>query len=676
MKVNFNRIIIPSSRDDVLNILTKFIQCKICMNILNDPYDCLCCNQTFCKSCIINYIKTNNKCPFSEFFDFSKQKEHNQNKKTNINDLLNKIKPSSSNFTKIIQSLKFYCQNNDKGCNVELNIEEILEHQRMCKYKTKKIKVELKNRNMNNSAILKNNIKDKEKEKEIIIEKIHSFDSNNDLLQDNFSSRLKHQDSVVSFSGIKNLSENKDINQFNENENGTNNYLSNSKIEKSIEEINQKLAYINNFIINHYDYKSIEEDKFKSNKNIQKIKSDFLRNEQNDSQENKKSKRNSMTITNNYYEGAYINTLNNIPNNNLNNDCFNTINNIRDNKMLSFKTKISKVNIKEENKDKNLNIIYKSFKGKKNNIYHLLNEKEKNKKFNQIIKNKKNIKNKIEKYTELNIDKKNKEKLGSRSKDNILHKKLLTNNDLITNDTPKLGAKIQRHIIDIKPFELGLNLKLDNNNINNKGSSSSICCRTEGCSSNNLNEDIFNGIKHLNNKIIEIERLLQSNNSFKNQAYSIQNYDLFEDIQNDDSITKGSLSIKSSIKEIQNVKKNKPTTPHKESRSDHKNSNIDSNNKNESVKESNKDNNNNDIKQYSDEKIMKNFEELIIKIENNIKNILNEKFDSFKKYIEEQCMEDIKKTVLDTNFDIMTLCTDKLDEYEKVLNEKLNSLKF
>jgi len=109
MKVNFNRIIIPSSRDDMLNILTKFIQCKICMNILNDPYDCLCCNQTFCKSCIVNYIKTNNKCPFSEFFDFSKQKEHNQNKKTNINDLLNKIKPSSSNFTKIIQSLKFYC---------------------------------------------------------------------------------------------------------------------------------------------------------------------------------------------------------------------------------------------------------------------------------------------------------------------------------------------------------------------------------------------------------------------------------------------------------------------------------------------------------------------------------------------------------------------------------------
>ena len=72
-----------------------------------------------------------------------------------------------------------------------------------------------------------------------------------------------------------------------------------------------------------------------------------------------------MTITNNYYEGAYINTLNNIPNNNLNDDFFNKINNIRNNKMLSFKTKINKVNIKEKNKDNNLNIIYKYIKEKK-----------------------------------------------------------------------------------------------------------------------------------------------------------------------------------------------------------------------------------------------------------------------------------------------------------------------
>ena len=69
MKVNFNRIIIHEGKDWIKNLLTNFLQCKICMNIINDPYDCLYCNQTFCKKCIINYINSNKKCPFDEFFE-------------------------------------------------------------------------------------------------------------------------------------------------------------------------------------------------------------------------------------------------------------------------------------------------------------------------------------------------------------------------------------------------------------------------------------------------------------------------------------------------------------------------------------------------------------------------------------------------------------------------------
>ena len=156
MKVNFNRIIIPSSNDNILNLLTKFIQCKICLNLLNDPYDCLCCNQTFCKSCIINYIKANNKCPFSEFFSNQQDKKDNTN--NNINELLKKIKPSSSNFTKVIQNLKFYCQNKEKGCNAELNIEEIFEHEKICKFNNNR-----NNDNINNSS--KKQIKKNENEK-------------------------------------------------------------------------------------------------------------------------------------------------------------------------------------------------------------------------------------------------------------------------------------------------------------------------------------------------------------------------------------------------------------------------------------------------------------------------------------------------------------------------------
>ena len=674
MKVNFNRIIIPTSRENLLNLFTKFIQCKICMNLLNDPHDCLCCNQTFCKSCIINYIKTNNKCPFSEFFDINNKQPKEI---SNISDLLNKIKPSSSNFAKITQSLKFFCQNNDKGCNAELNIEEISEHEKICKYKMKKIKVELNNQNKNilNSTIRRKEINlDLNNNNNIYSlydDKFQSFDSNKDLFQLNKNNEIKHQDSVVSFSGIKNLSENKDINQFYLNENSINNIFTNSKIEKSIEEINQKLSYINNFIINNCDYKSISTNsKSKSNKNNDN--SDLNKTENNETEESKVVKRNSMTITNNFYDGSYINTVNNFTNENIEkNNCFNTINNNINNNIdkiedinshtITVKTKQKQNKNKEENinkeKDKKSNKICKSLKSRKNTVQFLINSKHK-----------KVTKNKLEKKAEPLQEKKNKEKLEIKEK--IILKNQIINN--ISNATPKLGGKAQNHINDIKPFDLKLNLNFDNinkstNNIN--FNNNSVYSKTFDNSNININEDIFNGIKNLNCKMTDIERLLQSNNSFKNQAYSIQNDDLLGDIQNEDSITK--ISIKSSAKESQSLKKVNNNNINIE-QNDSNDNNIISEEKKEKKNISNKTDLNEERKknEYS-----KNFEEMIIKIETNIKNIIKEKFDCIKKYIEEQCMEDIKKSVLDTNFDIMTLCTEKLDEFEKVLNEKFNNIK-
>ena len=674
MKVNFNRIIIPTSRENLLNLFTKFIQCKICMNLLNDPHDCLCCNQTFCKSCIINYIKTNNKCPFSEFFDINNKQPKEI---SNISDLLNKIKPSSSNFAKITQSLKFFCQNNDKGCNAELNIEEISEHEKICKYKMKKIKVELNNQNKNilNSTIRRKEINlDLNNNNNIYSlydDKFQSFDSNKDLFQLNKNNEIKHQDSVVSFSGIKNLSENKDINQFYLNENSINNIFTNSKIEKSIEEINQKLSYINNFIINNCDYKSISTNsKSKSNKNNDN--SDLNKTENNETEESKVVKRNSMTITNNFYDGSYINTVNNFTNENIEkNNCFNTINNNINNNIdkiedinshtITVKTKQKQNKNKEENinkeKDKKSNKICKSLKSRKNTVQFLINSKHK-----------KVIKNKLEKKAEPLQEKKNKEKLEIKEK--IILKNQIINN--ISNATPKLGGKAQNHINDIKPFDLKLNLNFDNinkstNNIN--FNNNSVYSKTFDNSNININEDIFNGIKNLNCKMTDIERLLQSNNSFKNQAYSIQNDDLLGDIQNEDSITK--ISIKSSAKESQSLKKVNNNNINIE-QNDSNDNNIISEEKKEKKNISNKTDLNEERKKNEDSK---NFEEMIIKIETNIKNIIKEKLDCIKKYIEEQCMEDIKKSVLDTNFDIMTLCTEKLDEFEKVLNEKFNNIK-
>ena len=721
MKVNFNRIIIPSSRDDMLNLLTKLIQCKICMNILNDPYDCLCCNQTFCKSCILNYIKTNNKCPFSEFFGLNNPKDNDQNKKINNNDLLSKIKPSSSNFAKFIQSLKFQCQNCEKGCKAELSVEGISEHEKICKFKGKKIKVEL---NKKNKLIVKNkdnhmNKKEKEKEKENmkLYEDFNSYDSNNDVLQDELSNQLKHQDSVVSFSGMKNFSENRNITQFNisENENTNINILNNSKIEKSIEEINQKLSYINNFIVNHYDYKTHERKKsFKDIDNdIEKEVSEFSQNQNEDLIKSKIYKRNSVEIPSKFKDDSRPNTLYNFTNDNTsNNSEFNTINNYlnKNNEKSIDKSKFNKINKKEENKDRKTQ-LYKSLQSKKITTHYLLNEKDnKNKKFqkNKKIINKKNSTNMNmttteNKKTDLLDDKKSKEKQENKNKPKDLNTQSKINNNNTNNNnnnenenneiniTPKLGSKTQQIIKDVKSFDLNMNL-----NLNTEKNNNSLYAKSEEYSPNTLNEDIFNGIKNLNSKITGIERLLQSNNSFKNQAYSIQNEDLFGDIQinpsqNEDSITKGTISIKSSIKEIQNLTKNEnqKNLNEKEKESDNKNDNTkndnnndDSNNKNEekSDKKEIEDNTNNDEakeneKKSIDENSMKKLEELITKIENAIKDLINEKFDGFKKYMEEQYMEDMKKCVFDTNFDVMTLCTDRLDEFSKLLNDKINNIK-
>ena len=696
MKVNFNRIIIPSSKDKILSILMKFIQCKICMNILNDPYDCLCCNQTFCKSCIENYIKTNNKCPFSEFFDINNHK-NNQNKKINNIDLLNKIKPSSSNFAKIIQSLKFQCQNYDKGCNTELNVEEILEHEKLCKFKGKKIKVELNKKhksiaNNNVNDIIKNNKrknKDKDKEKFNLFQDFHTYDSNNDLIQDNLNEELKHQDSIVSFSGMKNLLENKNVTQFNisDNENTNINILNNSKIEKSIEEINQKLSYINNFIINYCDSNTLEKSKSIKgiDKYIEKEVSYFSQNQNkknhNDFLKNKMYKRNSMDISNKFYD-SYSNAINNFINDEPNNNIeINAINKYLNKKNNSYKTQINKIDTKEENRNKKENQLCESTNSKTNAVYYLLNEKEaKNKNRNHknlksLIINKKNsacINMTITENRKIDFvnGKKNKPK-------EILHKIIDNNNE--NNDskvTPKLGSKTPKNIKEIKPLELNSNLDAKNNNNN------SLLVKNEEYSLKTLNEDIIIGIKNLENKITGIERLLQSSTSFKNQFYSIKNEDLSGDFkanqsQNEDTITKGT-TIKSFFKEIECSEKTEDQKKPKDienKQNENNNQNGEIIDKKEIIEKPIKDETKENEKKYEDENSFKKIEELINKIENCIKILINEKFDEFKKYMEEQHTEDLKKCVLDTNFDVLSLCTERLGEFEKLLNDKLNNIK-
>ena len=58
---------IPLSRvidiDKYENIL-QILKCKLCLNILLNPYDCSKCGNTFCYSCINKLKQSNKKCPF------------------------------------------------------------------------------------------------------------------------------------------------------------------------------------------------------------------------------------------------------------------------------------------------------------------------------------------------------------------------------------------------------------------------------------------------------------------------------------------------------------------------------------------------------------------------------------------------------------------------------------
>jgi hypothetical protein len=50
--IPFERLINKSSHNNFLDI----IQCKICFNILKNPYDCIKCGNSFCYNCISNMI--------------------------------------------------------------------------------------------------------------------------------------------------------------------------------------------------------------------------------------------------------------------------------------------------------------------------------------------------------------------------------------------------------------------------------------------------------------------------------------------------------------------------------------------------------------------------------------------------------------------------------------------
>ena len=602
MKVNFEKIIIPSSIENIRNLLTKFIQCKICMNLLNDPHDCLCCNQTFCKSCIINYIKANKKCPFSEFF------ENKNSTNKDVNELMKKIKPSSSNFSKVIQSLKFFCQYKEKGCNEELNIEEILEHEKLCKFSNKISKNNSNTKkDKNKEKIINENINSKLDDIEEVNYRKNSFEKNQkDIIQkkerkssdiiyrnsfrkntiSSNSNQLKQQDSIISFCDIKNLLDEKNtrknsLNDIENFKNDLNGALKKLNIEKYMDEINQKLSILNKYIINSNELRLNNEYYYKLsnyNQNVEKDMSEF--NIKFDNENKKEIKNKSIPISNNNFEDSFTNSINNFSEQQTNKvDYFETIKNEtkkpQKNNIISLNLKSNKT-IEISNKK---NKVQKYLKHTKNVKHQILNKNS-----NKKIKTKD-----LKIFSEFNSTINNSKILNQTKTENILGRNPI-------HFTPKLGSKSKKNVKEDKSFKMSTE-------INN-----SIYFQNEYHS---LIEDILISIKNLDNKVNTIEKILQSNSCFTNQEYSIQN-----DYTND------------KVKYNSNNKEN-----------------------------------------LFDEKIMKSINDLVNKKEENLKNILNEKMESFKKYITEQCISEMKKSILDTNIDVMALYHDKLEEFEKVINK-------
>lgn len=139
MKVSFDRIIIKNDYGWALNLITNLVQCKICFNIMLDPYDCICCNETFCKQCIIDYLLTNKKCPFANdtlVHTTDNEDANGMNEDDYVNKLIADLRSSNSNTNKLIASLKFACCNKINGCNAELSFSEFDDHLIQCKFKS------------------------------------------------------------------------------------------------------------------------------------------------------------------------------------------------------------------------------------------------------------------------------------------------------------------------------------------------------------------------------------------------------------------------------------------------------------------------------------------------------------------------------------------------------------
>ena len=101
--ININTII----EDSIYDIFKNSIICPLCNNILIDPMMCMKCQNAYCKKCIDDWNKNNEKCPKG-------CEAPNYSKSIGKNDILSK--------------LKFRCV----GCGEEIEYDNAEKHHESC----------------------------------------------------------------------------------------------------------------------------------------------------------------------------------------------------------------------------------------------------------------------------------------------------------------------------------------------------------------------------------------------------------------------------------------------------------------------------------------------------------------------------------------------------------------
>ena len=93
---------------EFVDALPKEMTCSICMRVLHEPHLANCCEQSFCKECLVKWCRNNRTCPHCRSTRFSSIFLQQKSRK--------------------IGQLKVYCPNKQHGCKAELKISEYDSH--------------------------------------------------------------------------------------------------------------------------------------------------------------------------------------------------------------------------------------------------------------------------------------------------------------------------------------------------------------------------------------------------------------------------------------------------------------------------------------------------------------------------------------------------------------------